>query len=66
VRRREFITLLGGVAIAWPVAARTQEQPASRRIGVLTSAGLDDIEAQARYDAFVQGLLGLRKHHRNS
>ena len=58
MRRREFITLLGGAAVTagWPRGARAQQQPASRRIGVLTSAGLDDIEGQARYAAFVEGL----------
>jgi putative ABC transport system substrate-binding protein len=56
MKRREFIALLGGVAATWPRGARAQRQPALRRIGVLTSAGLDDIEGQARYAAFVQGL----------
>jgi putative tryptophan/tyrosine transport system substrate-binding protein len=56
MKRREFITLFGGAAATWPRGARAQRQPALRRIGVLTSAGLDDIEGQARYAAFVQGL----------
>ena len=56
MRRRDFFTLLGGAAAGWPRGARAQQQPASRRIGVLTSAGLDDIEGQARYAAFVEGL----------
>ena len=56
IPRREFISMLGGVAATWPLATRAQQQPASRRIGVLTSAGLDDIEGQARYAAFVEGL----------
>ena len=56
MRRRDFFTLLGGAAAGWPRGARAQQQPASRRIGLLTSAGLDDIEGQARYAAFVEGL----------
>jgi putative tryptophan/tyrosine transport system substrate-binding protein len=54
VRRREFITLVGGAAVAWPLAARAQ-QP-KRRIGVLMSRAADDREGQARLAAFVDGL----------
>jgi putative ABC transport system substrate-binding protein len=57
VRRREFITLLGGAA-AWPVAARAQ-QATMRRIGVLASQSADDPVAQARNAAFLQGLRAL-------
>ena len=56
MRRREFITLLGGAAAAWPVAARAQQPERMRRIGVLMHLAADDPEGQARHAAFVQGL----------
>jgi putative tryptophan/tyrosine transport system substrate-binding protein len=52
IRRREFITRLGGVAAAWPVAARAQQSDRMRRIGVLLPAATDDSEFQARLTAF--------------
>ena len=55
MRRREFITLLGGSAVAWPLAARTQPA-AMRRIGILLPAAADDPVWQARLAAFHQGL----------
>ena len=54
MRRREFITLLGSVAAAWPLATRAQERV--RRIGVLLPTTSDDAEYQARIGAFLQGL----------
>ena len=54
MKRREFITLLGGGAVTWPITARAQERV--RRIGVLTNLASDDAEAQARVGAFLQGL----------
>ena len=55
MKRREFITLLGG-AVALPLAARAQESERMRRIGVLLPSTADDAEYQARMAAFLQGL----------
>jgi putative ABC transport system substrate-binding protein len=57
VKRRDFITLLGGAAAAWPLAARAQPTTERvRRIGVLMNTTADDPEGQARIAAFHQGL----------
>src|SRR5262245_58489490 len=56
MRRREFITLLGGAVAAWPLAAQAQQASGIRRIGVLSTLPADDPEWQARLAAFLQGL----------
>jgi len=58
VKRREFVSVLGGAA-AWPFATRAQEGERMRRIGVLMPSAADDPEYQARMTAFVQGLAQL-------
>jgi putative tryptophan/tyrosine transport system substrate-binding protein len=54
IRRREFITLLGGAAVAWPIMARAQQR--ARHIGILMNLAADDPEAPARIAALAQGL----------
>src|SRR5512132_1684760 len=56
MRRREFITLLCGAAVAWPLAARTQQPERMRRIGVLQAINESDPQGQLRKAPFVRGL----------
>jgi putative ABC transport system substrate-binding protein len=56
MRRRDFITLLGTAAAAWPLTTGAQQAGGMRRIGVLMSLAADDPQAQARLAAFVQSL----------
>src|SRR5262249_10345502 len=62
VKRREFITLLGGAAAAWPLAARAQQQKSDMRtVGVIMSVAETDTESQARIAAFRAGFEELWK-----
>jgi putative tryptophan/tyrosine transport system substrate-binding protein len=55
LRRREFITVLGGAAAAWPLAARAQQPDQMRRIGVLMGYPENDLEGPAFFAAFREG-----------
>ncbi len=56
MRRREFITLVGGAVFGWPIAGRAQQSERKRRVGVLMGLAADDAQAQDRIAAFEKGL----------
>jgi putative tryptophan/tyrosine transport system substrate-binding protein len=56
MKRRDFITLLGGAALGWPLAARAQQAERKRRIGVLMAHAENDAEFHDYLSAFREGL----------
>jgi len=59
MKRREFITLLGGAAAMWPLAARAQQPERMRRLGMLMAFDENDLEAKGWLSSFRQGLAEL-------
>jgi putative tryptophan/tyrosine transport system substrate-binding protein len=56
MKRREFISLLGGAAAAWPLAVRAQQPERARRVGILLNAAAEDSEGQSYVAAFQEGM----------
>jgi putative ABC transport system substrate-binding protein len=56
MRRREFVALVGNVAVGWPLIARAQQPEQSRRVGIVIGLAESDREARARVAAFREGL----------
>ena len=56
MKRREFLTYVGGAAVAWPLGVRAQQADRMRRVGVLSTLTADDSEGQSRVAAFRQAL----------
>jgi putative ABC transport system substrate-binding protein len=66
MRRREFVSLLGGAVAAWPLAARGQQGERMRRIGVFLGAPADDPDYQAWVGAFRQARQSWPRSRRTS
>jgi putative ABC transport system substrate-binding protein len=59
MRRRDFLTVLGSAAAAWPLAARAQQADRVRRLGILWASDENDSARKVWIAAFMQGLAEL-------